>query len=181
MMKKTIYSMVSVLLVGIFLFFAAASGSDAETSSGGTDSAAQTQATTAAQMPAYGLGEVVTVKTSLGEYNVKITKVEETADRNQFSDVQANRVILISYEYENVSYQNDLSVSELNMKVYDKENNLLESYPADGTKYGSSVGTGRKSNGVDAYALNSDENYVEIEFYDNMFNSSADCKFVLEW
>ena len=67
------------------------------------------------------------------------------------------------------------------MKVYDKENNLLESYPADGTKYGSSVGTGRKSNGVGAYALNSDENYVEIEFYDNMFNSSADCKFVLEW
>lgn len=181
MMKKAIYSMVSVLLVGVFLFFAAASSSDAETASGGTDSAKETQAATAAKMPSYGLGEVVTVKTSSGEYNVKITKVEETSDRNQFSDKQADRVVLISYEYENVSYQRDLSVSDMNMKVYDKENNLLESYPASGTKYGSSIGTGRKSSGIDAYALNCDANYLEIEFYDNMFNSAADCKFVLEW
>lgn len=181
MMKKVICTMVSVALAGLFLFFAVASGSDAETSSGGTQGAEETQTAAAAKMPTYGLGEVVTVKTSAGEYHVKITKVEETSDRNQFSDTQANRVVLISYEYENVSYQNDLSVSSMDMKVYDKENNLLETYPASGTKYGSSVGTGRKSNGIDAYALNYDENYLEIEFYDNMFNSSADCKFILEW
>lgn len=180
-MKKTICSMVSILLVCLFMLLAVASGNDAETSSGGADDSTKAQTEAPTQMPTYKMGEIVTVKTSSGEYTVKITKVEETKDRNQFSDVQANRVILVSYEYENISYQNDLSVSAMNMKTYDKENNLLETYPASGTKYGSSVGTGRKSNAVIAYALNNSENYIEVEYYDNMFNSSADCKFALEW
>ena len=38
--------------------------------------------------------------------------------------------------------------------MYDKENNKLETYPAD-TKYASSVGTGRKTTASEAYALNS--------------------------
>ncbi len=43
--------------------------------------------------------------------------------------------------------------------MYDKENNKLETYPAD-TKYASSVGTGRKTTASEAYALNS--NYIEF-------------------
>lgn len=178
-MKKLISAIFSIVIVCTFAFFAIASSSDAETSSNGAGDSNSSSST--AQMPTYKIGESVTVKNSTGEYTVKITGVKETSDRNEFSDVVAKKVILISYEYENVSYQNDLSVSDFNMKAYDKENNLLESYPATEQKYGSSVGIGRKSNGVIAYALNSDSNYVEIEYYDNMFNSKADCKFVLEW
>lgn len=179
-MKKVLSALMAVLVICTFSFFAIASGEDAETSSNGEDGAGTT-ASQESKMPEYKLNETVTVKTGQGEYTVKMTGVKETADRNQFSDIKAKKVILISYEYENKTYADDLSVSSMNMKVYDKENNLLETYPASGTKYGSSVGTGRKSNGVIAYALNSDSNYVEIEFYDNMFNSSADCKFILEW
>lgn len=178
-MKKIINSVFAIAVICLFAFFAIASSSGAETSSDGTDGNDTPAAT--AQMPTYKIGETVTVKNSTGEYKVKITGVKETSDRNEFSDVQAKKVILISYEYENVSYQGDLSVTDLEMKAYDKENNLLESYPATEAKYGNSVGVGRKSNGVLAYALNSDSKYVEIEYYDNMFNSSADCKFVLEW
>lgn len=178
-MKKLFNSVIAILIVCTFAFFAIASSLDAETSSNGTGETNSTAAT--AKMPTYKIGESVTVKNSTGEYTVKITGVKETSDRNQFSDVEAKKVILISYEYENISYQSDLSVSDFNMKAYDKENNLLESYPATEQKYGNSVSMGRKSNGVIAYALNSDSNYVEIEYYDNVFNSSADCKFVLEW
>lgn len=179
-MKKLIYALVSVLIVCTFVFFAAASGNDAETTSDGEENSSP-NSSEEAKMPEYKIGETVTVKTNSGEYTVKITDVKETASRNEFSDVKAEKVVLISYEYENKTYANDLSVSEMNMKLYDKENNLLETYPATEEKYGSSVGTGRKSNGVLAYALNSSSNYIEIEFYDNMFNSSADCKFILEW
>ena len=44
--------------------------------------------------------------------------------------------------------------------MYDKENNKLETYPAD-TKYASSVGTGRKTTASEAYALNS--NYAQTQ------------------
>ena len=43
--------------------------------------------------------------------------------------------------------------------MYDKENNKLETYPAD-TKYASSVGTGRKTTASEKYTLNS--NYIEF-------------------
>ena len=32
-----------------------------------------------------------------------------------------------------------------------------------------------------AYALNNDQNYVELEYYDNVFNSKYDSKFKIEW
>lgn len=179
-MKKLLSLVMAVVVICSFVLFALGSGSDAETSSNGTGTdASNTNAT--AELPVYGVGESVSVKTSSGEYTVKITGIKETSERNEYSDVKADRVILISYEYENVSYTNDLSVSDMNMKVYDKDSNLLETYPATEGKYGSSVGTGRKSNGVAAYALNNENSYIEIDFYDNMFNSKADCRFKIEW
>ena len=68
----------------------------------------------------------------------------------------------------------------MNFKLYYKENEAMETYPAN-VKMAQSVGTGRKASGEEGYALNSDENYIELEYYDNMFNSKADCKVILEW
>lgn len=53
----------------------------------------------------YTLNEPVTINKSSGSYTLTITEITETADRNQFSDVVANRVIIISYSYENTSYK----------------------------------------------------------------------------
>ena len=71
-------------------------------------------------------------------------------------------------------------ISELEFKLYDKENNQLETYPVS-TKYPSTISKGRKTTASVAYALNSDSNYIELEYYDNMFNSKANCKVVFEW
>ncbi|MBE6835948.1 MAG: DUF5067 domain-containing protein [Ruminococcaceae bacterium] len=175
---------ITALVLAILMLFTVCtlgSGSDAETSSKGEGESKEKTTEATASLPEYKVNELVSIKTSSGEYTVKITGVTETSERNEFADTKADRVILIAYEYENISYENDLSVDEMNMKAYDKDNNLLEDYPATEQKYGSAVGTGRKSNGVIAYALNNENNYIEIDFYDNMFNSKADCRFVLEW
>lgn len=129
----------------------------------------------------YGLNEAVVVDTSYGSYRLTVTGVRESKDRNMFSDTVADRVVLISYTYENVDYDDSLNISDFNFKVYDKSSVSLESYPSSEWKYGESISVGRKSSGVMPYALNSSDNYLEMEFFDNMFSSKADCLFVLEW
>ena len=128
----------------------------------------------------YTLNGPVTINKSSGSYTLTITGITETADRNQFSDVVANRVIIISYSYENTSYENGLYISSVNFKVYDKDNNLLQTYPVL-LKYPQEISVGRKTDATMAYALNNDQNYVELEYYDNVFNSKYDSKFKIEW
>lgn len=128
----------------------------------------------------YNLNEDVYITNSDGEYRLKIIGISETTERNQFSDTQADRVVIISYEYENISLSNDLYISTWDFKAYDSDNNALETYPAD-TKYSNSISLGRKTDASMAYALNNSNNYIELEFYDNMFNSSSNCIFKLEW
>lgn len=155
-----------ILLISIF-------GSGESTSGGNKTTTTTTKKT-------YGLNEVATIRTSDGNYRLKITKVKETSERNQFSDIEANRVITIYYEYENVSYEDSLAIYYTNFKVYDKANTLLETYPVL-TKTGDSISIGRKATAVDAYALNNEDNYIEIEYYDNMFFGTYDCIFEIEW
>ena len=88
--------------------------------------------------------------------------------------------IIISYSYENTSYENGLYISSVNFKVYDKDNNLLQTYPVL-LKYPQEISVGRKTDATMAYALNNDQNYVELEYYDNVFNSKYDSKFKIEW
>ena len=128
----------------------------------------------------YGLNEPVIVTTRTGSYRLTFTGVTETSERNQFSDTQANRVILISYEYENINSEENIYIFDSHFKIYDNENNSLETYPVS-DKAGESVSIGRKTNATMAYALNSNTNHIEIEHYSNMFNSKYDCIFEIEW
>ena len=128
----------------------------------------------------YGINEDMYVTTDEGKYRLKITGIKETKERNEYSDKKANRVVIISYEYENISLQDDLYVSEMSFKVYDKEGNALETYPVT-YKYADSIGTGRRASAEMAFALNSETNYIELEYYDNMFNSKSDCLIKIEW
>lgn len=128
----------------------------------------------------YRLNEPAIIKTNYGSYRLTITDVTETSKRNQFSDKQADRVILISYEYENIDSEENVYIFDSHFKIYDNENNSLETYPVS-DKAGESVSIGRKTNAIMAYALNNDTNHIEIEHYSNMFNSKYDCLFEIEW
>lgn len=128
----------------------------------------------------YGLNEPVIITTSAGSYRLTFTGVTETSERNRYSDTQANRVILISYEYENIDSEENVYIFDSHFKIYDNENNSLETYPVS-DKAGESVSVGRKTNATMAYALNSNTNHIEIEHYSNMFNNKYDCIFEIEW
>ena len=173
-MKKKLINSLLLLLVGVmFMVFAVGSGSDVSTSTSGNKAST-------GDLTTYKLNDDIYVKGNSGEYRIKFTKIYETKERNQYSDKTANRVVIIEYEYENISRDSDLYVSEMDFKLYDKENNQLETYPVN-TKYGSSVSKGRKNTASVAYALNSANNYIELEYYDNVFNNKPDCKVVFEW
>lgn len=174
-MKKLKNLLLLLLCSIMFLVFAVGSSSNVTTS---TNSDGTTSSTN--ELTTYKLNEDIYVTNSSGKYRIKFTKISETSERNEFSDKQANRVVIIEYEYENISQEDDLYISEMDFKLYDKENNQLETYPLS-TKYPSNISKGRKTTASVAYALNSDSNYIELEYYDNMFNSKANCKVVFEW
>ena len=163
------------LFLGVFLFNLTGCTSDASTSNEASGNEIKNPV-----KKTYGLNEDVYITNSDGEYRLKITGISETSERNEYSDKVADRVIIISYEYENISLNEDLYISDYEFSAYDYDSNSLETYPVD-TKYPSSVSTGRKATDSMSFALNNNNNYVELEFYDNMWNSSSDCIFKLEW
>lgn len=173
-MKKVLYLFIPIMC----LISICGCSSDAEVSG---ISAGQTEAEslTGAEKK-YSIGDEIFIKNEEGEYKIIFTGIKETKKRNQFSDKQAKRVVIVSYEYENISKNSDLYISNMNCRLYDKQNNSMEIYPIN-VKSPQPVSRGRKSSGEIAYALNSPGNYVEVEFYDNIFNSKSDCKAVLEW
>lgn len=128
-----------------------------------------------------GLNKEYTVKTSNGEYKIKITGVTETDDRNQFSNIKADRVIVISYTYENVSYdENGLYLFDGNFKIYDKKGNQLEKYPV-ATLSGETIQSGTVAYATMAYALNNESNYLKVEFYSDMYSDTFDKEFMISW
>lgn len=177
---KRIMSIVLVTVLGICLVSCGNSTSTASKENVKEESKKE-KSSEKKEVKTYSIGEKVSVKTSLGEYIFVVNSIEESSERNEFSDKKADRVIIISYTYENISYSKDLYISDINFKLYDKANTKMETYPTIGTGGNAAISTGRNITAKSAFALNSAENYVELEYYDNMFNSSADCKFVLTW
>lgn len=169
---KKIRSFIALLLCGV-LYFMLAVGSGSTTTTSGDANGANGQST-------YKLNEDIYVTNSHGKYRIKFTGVKEINDRNEFSEKKADRVVLIEYEYENIDMDEDLYVSDMSFKLYDKDNNSMETYPVD-YKSPSNISSGRKTTASAAFALNNDNNYIELEFYDNYFNDKADCKVILEW
>ena len=172
---KLKYALLLVLCGIVYMLFAAGSGTEVTTTSVDTGTEAKTS-----EIAKYKLNEDIYITTNSGKYRIKFTNVSETSDRNQFADTNPKRVVILEYEYENLTKTSDLYVSNMSFNAYDKENNKLDTYPAS-IKYPSNVGTGRKTTASVAYGLDSDNNYIELDYYDNMFNSQADCRVVIEW
>ncbi|MGL5916932.1 MAG: DUF4352 domain-containing protein [Culicoidibacterales bacterium] len=187
-MKKTLNkkSYKGWIAAVLLLAFVVGCGSDATTSTGTSEDSKQETTAPAEEKPAeetkktYSIGEQIVVKTSKGEYNFTITGISETEDRNQFSDTQADRVVIIDYTYENINLEDDLYISDMSFKGYDANGTSLSTYPAS-TEYAQSVGAGRNNSAQMAFALNNATNEIELEYYDNMFNSKSDAMIAITW
>ncbi|MDK0966101.1 DUF4352 domain-containing protein [Clostridium perfringens] len=122
-----------------------------------------------------GIGETAYINDKNGVKSMAITidNVKLTDERNQFSEKEAEKVVVIEYTYENIADEENLYIFDSNFKVYDASGNVLETYPAGVEKYPQAISKGKKCTANMSFALNNESNNLEIEFYDNMFNGKA--------
>lgn len=121
------------------------------------------------------IGETAYINDENGVKSMAITidNVKLTDERNQFSEKEAEKVVVIEYTYENIAGEENLYVFDSNFKVYDASGNVLETYPAGAEKYPQAISNGKKCTANMSFALNNESNNLELEFYDNMFNGKA--------
>lgn len=181
--KKSKKKALVFFISGIICFVISFALSPADTTTektGNSEVTSKEKTNNESQDEIYKVGDTIKVNTSNGSYSLTVSGVSETKERNEFSDIKADRVIIIDYSYENIDVPEELYIFESNFKAYDADNNALESYPAN-IKSSDSIGAGRKTSGQMAFALNNDTNKIELEYFDNMFNDTKDCLIVLEW
>lgn len=120
------------------------------------------------QVYRFGLGETIPMTTNHGDYEITFTDAYFTDDRNQFSDTQADKVLIIVYEYKNVSYDNGfmdgLWISAYtDYSIYGEDGFALETYPASTPYSQEEAPIGRSSRGSEAFAVVGDQHHFEIE------------------
>lgn len=175
--------MVVIIIFGIFLVALLRgddSGYDVENS---TDNSQVDNVQQNDDEKVYGIGDTVTVHTSRGDYSLKFTGVRETSKRNEYADVNPQRVVILEYEYKNISFDSDVVVSYLYFRTYDNDGNALTVYPDTSIKHTTNISQGKTATASVAYGLDSDDNIVTVDFYnitmENMHN--AECSFKLTW
>lgn len=129
-----------------------------------------------------GLGDKVYISDSNGVKIMALTlnSAKLISERNQYSDTQVKKVVEIEYTYENIGSDETIYVSDSNFKIYDKSGYILSTYPAGANKYPQEISKGKKCTANMSFALNADSNELEVEFYENMFNSKSDATFKIE-
>ena len=84
----------------------------------------------------YKIGETWTVP---GQWSLTVNSVEETADRNGYSDKQPGAVYIVTYTYENLGYEDDimngLYLALDTGNIVDSAGKMGYSYPGDVTLY----------------------------------------------
>ena len=114
------------------------------------------------------LGDTIYITTSSGDYELTFTNAYYTDERNEYSSTLADKVIILEYEYKNISYENNfldgLFICEgTHYKVYDGDGYSLEIYPANLPYHQDSVSKNRSSKGSEAFAVIGDQTHYEIE------------------
>lgn len=185
--KKTLNSILAFLVIFIIfdiLFIALMIRSDGDSDTGNTSNNSHADITQQSDdEKVYGIGDNVTVHTSRGDYSLKFTGVRETTERNEFADENPQRVVILEYEYKNISFDSDVVVSYLYFRVYDNYGRSLSTYPDTSTKSTTNISQGKTATASVAYGLNNNDNVVTVDFYNITMESmyDAECTFKLTW
>lgn len=117
-----------------------------------------------------------------GNYSVKITTVfESEPDPSTENPPKAERVAVVVYEYKNDGITDGLSISNTHFKAYDKRGRELEVYPQQGLFEPSEIGESGVFTASVAFALNNDNNYLKIEYYNDVTSKKPDATFEQTW
>ena len=116
-----------------------------------------------------------------GQWNLTIDSVETTEDRNKFSDKEPEQVVIITFSYENLGYEDDIGI--MNGLFFDLEPNgdaividskgeMAYSYPGNITTYAQETPVGAKCMGAQACAgLNNESDTIKMTI--NKYDSNG--------
>ena len=85
------------------------------------------------------------------------------------------------YEYKNTDITDGLSIGNTHFKAYDKRGKELKQYPQNGLFEPSEIGESGVFTASVAFALNNDNNYLKIEYYNDTASKKPDATFEQTW
>lgn len=172
MNRKFIIICVSIFAVGLFIVAIVAGLKKPQEKD--NDSAKATEETS--------LEDEITLKSQEGNYSVKITAVFEAEPNSTDENApKAERVAVVVYEYKNTDITDGLSIGNTHFKAYDKRGKELKQYPQNGLFEPSEIGESGVFTASVAFALNNDNNYLKIEYYNDTASKKPDATFEQTW
>ena len=116
-----------------------------------------------------------TVKDATGKalYSLKINKITEMAERNQFSDKDPALVIMIDYIYTNIANKEDLYLGDIYFKVVDSAGKIGYTYPNSPINYPQSIPQGATCNAQIIFGLDTKSDIVKVYFYKDLFGQAT--------
>ena len=132
--------------------------------------------------PAPVVSDEATLQAQEGNYTLKITKVLEVAPNPKEDEApEAESVAIVVYEYTNDDIAHGLVIGNTHFKAFDSKGKELEQYPQKDLFEPSEVGTAGTFTASVAFALNSDDDYLKIEYYKDISAKKPDVVFEQEW
>lgn len=107
--------------------------------------------------------------TAEGQYSIKIKTVYEVTPEPTVENASdADRVVIVVYEYTNNNIERDLLIGYSHFKAYDKSGKELELYPQAYLFSPGEIGTFGTMTASMAFSLDkSASNYIEVDYYNN--------------
>lgn len=155
-----------LIIVGLSLLLTACGG---ETKTETTEEQATqteeqtTEEQTEEKKDKYGIGEEWIVD---GQWKLTVNSVTATEDRNEYADKEPAEVVIITYTYENLGYEDDLQDLFLTpSKVIDGSKKMADSYPGDITTHPQPTPVGAiMENAEDCWGLVNESDTIQIIF-----------------
>lgn len=117
-----------------------------------------------------------------GRYSLKITSVYETTPETTDENApEAERVVVVVYEYSNDDITSGLVISSAHFKAYDKSGKELKVYPQENLFEPGEIGSLGTHTASVAFALNNKENYVQVDYYNDLASEIPDLVYEGVW
>lgn len=118
-----------------------------------------------------------------GQYSLKITSVYETTPETTDENApEADRVVVVIYEYSNDDIEDGLVISSAHFKAFDKSGKQLEIFPqANLFEVGEISALGTHTASV-AFALDRNaSNYIQVDYYNDVASDTPDLVYEGIW
>ena len=151
MKKSKIFIAIAMLLLCLVMLAGCSSTTDYTSSTG---SLSYNTNTNTSKTKTLKLGDTWVVD---GQWKLTINSVVSTYGRNQFADTNPEQVVLVTYTYENIGYEDQWGIMDGlyfdlepwgDATVIDEEGELADSYPGDTSKYPQETPVGAKCSNV---------------------------------